>query len=50
MTARLEGLKPGASVKGILPDALVTIQSTKWQRSVFEVIMAEVVGFLKNAA
>jgi hypothetical protein len=44
VTARLEDLKPGASLKGNLPDALVTIESTKWHGSVFEVIYKDPQG------
>ena len=31
--ARLEDLTHGASVKGILPDSLVTVVDVKWQGS-----------------
>jgi superfamily II DNA or RNA helicase len=46
--ARLEDLKPGASVKGILPDALVTIESVKWHGSVLEVTYKDAQGRLGN--
>src|SRR2546422_2510151 len=45
---RLEDLKPGASVKGILPDALVTIESVKWHGSVLEVTYKDAQGRLGN--
>jgi superfamily II DNA or RNA helicase len=45
---RLEDLKPGASVKGILPDALVTIVSVKWHGSVLEATYKDAQGRLGN--
>jgi superfamily II DNA or RNA helicase len=45
---RLEDLRPGASVKGILPDALVTIESVKWHGSVLEVTYKDAQGRLGN--
>ena len=42
---RLEDIRPGASVKGILPDAVVTIESVKWHGgSVLEVIYKDAQG------
>jgi hypothetical protein len=31
--AKLEELKPGASIRGILPNSLVTVETVKWYRS-----------------
>src|SRR5688572_17084884 len=45
---RLEDLKPGASVKGVLPDALVTIEGVKWHGGVLEVTYKDAQGRLGN--
>jgi len=49
VTVLLEDLKPGASVKGILPDSLVTVELVKWHGSnVAEVTYKDSQGRLGN--
>jgi hypothetical protein len=47
--ARLEDLTPGSSIKGILPDNLVTVISAKWHgSSVIELTYKDAAGHLGN--
>ncbi|HEY8695198.1 MAG TPA: RNA helicase, partial [Chloroflexota bacterium] len=46
--AKLEELTAGAIVKGILPDALVTVVSASWHGTVLELVYRDPAGNLGN--